>query len=729
MPDDEINLHQLLGVLRESRWTLFFSLVIGLMCSRAFIFLTTPIYEADALVQVESENRSTLNKALGELADLAGDKTPMAAEIEIIKSRMVIGKVIDDLDLEVIARPHHFPIFGAAVARYYGDLAGPASPLFGLETYAWGGEHIAIGSLELPSAMLGRRLLLMATQAGYKLIDENQHELAEGKVGVPLVFKTRYGSASIFVRELRARTNTQFLVVRLPRSAAIGTLKNKLSVMERGKQSGMINVSYSDPDPQKVTNVVNSLVSAYQRQNLERRSVEAEQTLEFLNQQLPELKKKVEASESALNKFRLQNGSADLTKETELVLQQSVELETQRVGLMQKREEVLRRFTASHPVVQALDGQMRQINSEQNGVAVRVKGLPETQQELLSLARDMEVNNHLYTELLNSSQQLQVAKAGTVGNVRIIDRAVLPLNSSKPRKSVIMAMGTTLGLFLGLLLVYFRQAYRDGVSDPKLIENHLGLPTYAAIPYAKEQRQLTKLIGRDSKDGTQKILAVSDPSTLAIEAMRSLRTSLHFALMESSSNVVMLTGPTPSIGKSFITINLGAVLAMSGKRVVVVDADLRRGYLHKYVSADRASGLSDFIVGTKDVPDIIKTTPLNGLFLVSTGDLPPNPSELLLHERFPQLIRTLSQQYDYVLLDTPPVFAVTDAAVIGQVASCALLVLKAGKHPMRAIEECVRRLRQGGISLKGTLFNQVESGSGRYSLGYEYQYEYKRLKQ
>jgi tyrosine-protein kinase Etk/Wzc len=425
-----------------------------------------------------------------------------------------------------------------------------------------------------------------------------------------------------------------------------------------------------------------------------------------------------------MNKFRLDNGSADLTKETELVLQQSVELETQRVALLQKREEVMRRFTPNHPVVQALDGQLRQIAGEQVGVSLRVKGLPDTQQELLSLARDMEVNSQLYTALLNSSQELQIAKAGTVGNVRVIDYALTPVSAAKPKKGMILVLGVVLGIFGGMAAVFIRQALRHGVRDPIVVEQHVGLPTYATIPFADEQRRMVRLLQRGNVQGAHRILAAANPSVPAVEALRSLRTSLHFALLEASNNVVMLTGPSPSVGKSFVAINLGAVLAMSGKRVVVVDADLRRGHLHEYFSAPRAPGVSDFIAGG-DLASIVRTSPVSNLHLIPTGTLPPNPAELLLHGRFSELINTLSQHYDHVLIDTPPVLAVTDAIIIGQLASCTLLVLKAGEHPLRAIEESARRLRQAGVQLRGTVFNQVGLSGSHYGYGYGYGYGYK----
>jgi tyrosine-protein kinase Etk/Wzc len=722
--DGELSLRDVVAPILEGRWWIAAALLAGLICSIAYVFAATPIFEADALVQVEQDAKS-INRALGEFAAMLGEQTTTTAELEILRSRMVIGKVVEGLNLEIVAAPRYFPIVGRAIARHHSALGDVPLPPLLAGHYAWGGEHIEVASLEVPASLLGEILTLEALgQDRYALSDPLGRRLLEGQVGIPAA-SPQSDAVRVFVRDLHAAPGVQFQLRKLPRSAAIRQVTERVSVTERGNQSGIISVGFEDPDPQRVTAVVNALIGAYQRQNVERRSAEAEQTLSFLKQQLPEVRKDVEASEAALNRFRLKNGSADLTKETELVLQQSVALETQRVALKQKREEALNRFTPAHPAVQTLEAQLHQLEIEQNSIASRVKQLPDTQQELLSLNRDAEVNNQLYTALMNSSQELQVAKAGTVGNVRVVDYALPPLHAAKPRRALALAIGAVLGLLLGVAMVFLRQALRQGVRDPRAVEQKLGLPTYASIPYASEQRRLVKRMRRGKRSAPEvRLLAVTDPGSPAVEALRSLRTSLHFAMLEAGNNIVMLTGSRPAVGKSFVSVNLGAVLAMSGKRVAVVDADLRRGRLHDYLGLDCVPGVSDYVAGTDDLVACVQASGVANLHLVPTGTLPPNPAELLLHERFGQLLATLSKAYDHVLVDTPPVLAVTDAAVIGRHASCALLVLKAGEHPLREIEDTVQRMRRAGVQLRGTLFNQVGRSAADYGYGYGSTYRY-----
>ena len=724
--DDEIDLRELVGVLLAGRLTLIASVLIAVVLALAYCFVATPIFDADALVQVELEENS-LDSALGDMAEMLSSTTPVTAEIEIVKSRMVVGKVVDQLTLDIRAEPKYFPLIGNALARRFkpNEDQPLADPFLGLEDFAWGGESIEIGSVQVPNDLLDRPLVLYYLgQERYELFDGDGERLLSGQVGTLSLGapSTSGEGVRMFVTDIVARPQTRFEVTKYRRLDIVNSLSGRLSVTEKGKDSGILLVQLEGADRQRITDTVNALVTVYQRQNVERKSAEAAQTLTFLETELPRLRKQLDASESALNQYRLEEGSADLTKETELVLQQVVELETTRVGLEQQREQALQRFTPQHPSVQAIDGQLAQIRGEQKALEDRIKQLPETQQALLRLKRDVDVNTTLYTALLNNSQELQLAKAGTVGNVRIIDYAEPASDPSKPKKSLILAVSIVLGGFIGMVLIFIRRALHSGVEDPMEVERMLGLPTYASIPFADEQMKIQRLVSKGRAQG--QILAHIQPNNVAVEALRSLRTALHFALLEAENNIIMLTGPSPGLGKSFVSINLGAVLAGAGQRVMVLDADMRRGHLHEYVASGRAPGLSDYIAGDASLADVTRDTVVENLKFISTGTTPPNPAELLLSESFSELLKKLSAEYDHVLVDTPPVLAVTDAAVIGRQAGCSLLVLKAGEHPMRMVEECVRRLQNSGVALKGTLFNQMGRQGGKYGYGYGYGYGY-----
>jgi tyrosine-protein kinase Etk/Wzc len=720
--DDEIDLRDLIAAISGGRWILLAVTFAFLVLGAFYSWVAVRVFDADAMVQVEKQ-QSGFSAALGEMAELMGTPSAVSAEVELLKSRMIVGSVVDSLQLTIVARPNYFPVIGRAVARGHrvgSDEERLASAFLGLRGYAWGGEFIRVSAFDVPSALVGSVFELEATASGFKLRHGGKPVLAGGFGQRLEGFVDGGHPVAIFVQDLVAAPGTRFTVLREDRTDAIGRIQANLRVSERGKDSGILQVSYSSADPNLAREIVNRLMIAYQRQNIERKSAEAAQTLAFLEAQLPEIREKLEGAESSFNSYRLREGSADLTKETELILQQSVQLESARMQLDQRRQEALQRFTPNHPTIVAIDSQLQSVREEQQAVTNRVKGLPETQQELLRLARDVEVNTALYTNLLNNYQELQVVKAGTIGNVRIVDYAVNPREPSKPKVPLILALSVVLGAFAGAAAIFVRRALRPAVNDPTEVERVVGLSTYATVPFTPVQRRLL----RQSNKGEGQLLAFVDPQNIAIEALRSLRTSLHFAMMDSANNVLMLTGPGPGLGKSFISINLGAVLAASGKRVVVVDGDMRRGHLNEYVNCQRAPGLSDYCAGHADIKEVLRRTVMDGLWVVPTGAIPPNPAELLLTGKFTELVKSLSENFDYVVIDTPPILAVTDAAIVGKLVGSTFVVLKAGEHPMPIIQDTVSRLRTAGVNVSGTIFNQV----GRPGTGYagdRYGYEYK----
>jgi tyrosine-protein kinase Etk/Wzc len=716
---DSFDLRDLVDTVIEGRGLIGLALIATLFVSGVYLWIARPQFQADGLVQVELRQKG-FGAALGDLSDMVGGgMVPTTAELELVKSRLVLGRVADALKLEIDVQPRYFPIFGQGFARRWVSTGSPRPAILGLDGYAWGGEKARVGRFDVPDELIGKYLTLRATTDGFELVDSDTL-LLQGRSGEATEAPYEGKTISIFVTELIARPGTEFRIAHRRRADVIRQLQTQIRVAEKGRFSGIIGITYEHADPTLAVTVVNEMLKAYQDQNVERRSAEAAQTLEFLNEQLPKVRERVEVAEGALNRFRLLHKTADLTKETELVLQQSVAVETTRMELEQKKQELLRRFTADHPAIQAVDAQLAQVSQENQTLAGRVRGLPEQQQELLRLSRDVQVGTELYTALLNNAQELQIAKAGTVGSVRIIDRAELPTRPSRPKKGLTMVLSVMLGLMLGVVLVFVRQALKHGVQDPAAVERAMGIANYAVIPYTgAERKQWLK-----GKEAGSKVLVVSTPQDIAVEALRSLRTALHFALVEARNNIVMLTGPAPGVGKTFVTINLAALLAAGGKRVVVVDADMRRGHLHDYVERERGPGLSDLIAGDCTADKVVHTTSIGGLSLVTSGTVPPNPAELLLNERFSGFLKTLSGQFDYVLVDTPPVLAVTDASIVGVLTGSTLLVLKAGEHPLRAIDESVRRLRHAGTEVKGTVFNQVHSQSRRYGYRYGYGYTY-----
>nr|WP_315239890.1 polysaccharide biosynthesis tyrosine autokinase [uncultured Albidiferax sp.] len=721
-PEEEINFGEIVASVMEQKWLIIVITSLALALGIMVVVVTTPTYKADALLQVEEKAKGGGIAALKDLEPLLGDSTTVAAELEILNSRMVLGRAVSKLNLDIVARPRYAPVIGWAVARRFDD-EGFRQPVWGMNQFAWGGESIQVASLNVPEALLGDPLALVAGANGsYVLLDSDGVALLKGQVGQPAAGN----GVSVLVTALAARPQTEFVLSRLSAEEALDALRENLTIKELGKKSGVIQLAITGRDKPFLPMVLDEIVNIYFNQNVERRSAESEKTLVFLEAQLPALKAQLDTAEAAYNNYRQSRGSVDLNLETQSVLQSVVLVDTDIAKLRQEREELRQGFTEQHPRVMALDAKLALLKQRRAGFDLGVAKLPDTQQTALRLKRDVEVSTTLYIGLLSTAQQLRITKAGTVGDVRILDKAVASYLPVAPKPKLILAVALVLGLFASLALVWLLRMLRMVVDNPDTIEKRLGLPVYASIPHSKAEDALV-LRGKKSKEGQGELLAVTQPDDDAIESLRSLRTTLHFALLNAPRNSVLITGPSQGIGKSFVSKNLAAVLAQSGKRVVVVDADLRKGHLHKEFGLPRKGGVSEYIGGTLELPAVIHGSSVPGLSVVTTGQLPPNPSELLMHPRFEELLIDLEGLFDIVIVDAPPVLAVSDAAIVGRMTGATLLVARSGRHPVRELEQTVKRLNQAGVQVKGFVFNDLDLNRQRYRYGYEgyvYRYSY-----
>ena len=718
--EEGISLGEILATLMEYKWLIASITLAALIIGLAFTFVSKPVYRADGLLQVEEKSSGV--GSLKALQPLLGDDTTVSAEVEILGSRMVLGRVVEKLKLDLIATPKTFPLIGGTIARRYAGEE-PNTPLLGLSSYAWGGEVIQVDSLDVPRPYLDQQLILTLGEAGaFSIADKDDEVVLKGTVGT----RASSNGFSVFIAQIKARPDTRFRLTKLSAESAIADIRNKYAVKERGKKSGVLELSLIGPDAKQIELVLDEIQNVYVRQNVERRSAEAEKTLKFLDAQLPALKVQVDAAEAAYNNYRQSRGSLDLSLETQGVLKSVVEVEDAAVKLKQEREELRQRFTSEHPTVQAVDAKLARLNDRRKQFDGEVSRLPETQQTVLRLARDVEVSTKLYTELLNTAQQLKVSKAGTVGDVRVIDSAAVARQPIGAKPLAILSIAILLGLVVSLITIWLLRTLRVVVEDPETIEAQLGLPVYATVPHSKSELALDRRLKKG--EGTGELLAVKFPEDDAVESLRSLRTTLHFALLDAQQNSLLITGSSPGLGKSFISKNLGAVLAQLGKRVVIIDADMRRGHINKEFGLPRAMGVSEFVTGQATLENIIKPTSVPNLYVVTTGQIPPNPSELLMHSRFEELLKQLSEQFDNLIVDAPPILAVSDAAIIGRHVGATLMVARAGKHPIRELEQAVKRMNQAGVQVKGFVFNDLNTDRQRYRYGYKgyvYRYSYK----
>ncbi|MCG9674500.1 polysaccharide biosynthesis tyrosine autokinase [Vibrio chagasii] len=704
---DEIDLGKLLGILLDAKWLIMLTTFIFAVLGIAFALLSTPVYKADALIQIEEKSSGGISSMVGDMGELFSQESSATTEVEIIKSRMILGETVDKFNLTTVTAPIYAPIVGKGFARLTGDINHIAVSRFTLPSYASDYSHTI--------------QILDAEQGTYQLVRDDERVILQGQVGE---FATA-DDYSLFVAGFESHNGFEFSIVEQSRLEAIEWLKKSLSLFEQGKQTGILKLSFEGENKQQITEILNHISQIYFLQNVKRNSAEAEKSLEFLESHLPGIKSELTSYEDTLNNYRQKNESIDLGLEAQSTLKVMVELEAQLNELTFKESEISQRFTKDHPAYKSLLDKRKTLLLEKDRLNKQVQKLPKTQREVLRMTRDVEVNQQIYIQLLNKVQELSIIKAGTVGNVRILDDAQAYKLAVKPKKPLIVLLATLLGGMLSVVFVLVKAAFHRGVESPDQIEQ-IGLPVYAAVPKSDLQIELTNRFKskKVQTKGAQALLAESNPADLSVEALRGLRTSLHFAMLEAKNNVLMISGPAPGIGKSFISTNFAAVAAKTGQKVLIIDADMRKGYLQQSFGVKWDNGLSDVLSNKQEFAQSIKATPVDNLDILTRGQVPPNPSELLMHPRFAELMEWASKQYDLVIVDTPPVLAVTDPSIVGAFAGTTLMVARYGQNTIKEIDVARNRFEQSGIEVKGVIFNAIEKkASSSYGYGY-YNYAY-----
>lgn len=707
---DEIDLGRLVGELIDHRKLIISITALFTLFSLVYALFTTPVYQADAMIQVEQKQG---NAILNNLSQMLPDSQPQSApEIALLQSRMILGKTVDDLNLQTRVTKKYFPLVGAGWARLTDEKQ---STIFVSRFY--------VSSNKDDDDFKAKITIVDPT---HYIFSGSGFEL-KGTVGELI----DGNGVSIKVDSIDASVGTTFNISLVTRLKAITDLQKMFAVTDQGKDTGILTLTVTGDNPVLIKKILDSISENYLAQNIARQAAQDQKSLDFLNQQLPKVREDLDTAEGKLNAYRRQNDSVDLSLEAKSVLDQIVNVDNQLNGLTFRESEISQLYTKEHPTYKALLEKRKTLQDERLKLNKRVSAMPETQQVILRLSRDVESGRAVYMQLLNRQQELNIAKSSAIGNVRIIDPAVTQPKAVKPKKALIVLIGIILGGMISVGLILLRVFLRRGIESPEQLED-IGINVYASVPVAETLSKSAEKSKKWSKkeEIVKGLLAIDNPADLAIEAIRGLRTSLHFAMMEARNNVLMISGASPNAGKTFISTNLAAVIAQSGKRVLVVDTDMRKGYTHKLFDLDNSSGLSDFLSGKVEISKVVKPTSTAGMDLITRGMVPPNPAELLMHKRFEELISWAGEHYDIVILDTPPVLAVTDAAIIGRYAGTTLLVARFELNTAKEIEVSVKRFEHSGITTKGCILNGVvKKASSYYGYGYNhYGYSYNEEK-
>ncbi|MGH6890083.1 MAG: polysaccharide biosynthesis tyrosine autokinase [Rhizomicrobium sp.] len=705
-------LANLLGIISESRWLITGIVAAVLVLGLAYAFLAPKTYEADTTLQVLTQQSGGLTGLETLSALVQGAAIPTEAEIELLQTRAVLVPVIHKERLDLSLENGTVPVIGWVQSR----LCNPPA---------------RIGSFNVPTGLLDQPFVIRPLAGGhYRLFDPNGKFVLEGSVGRPAAGRVDAdqgpGIVSLEIGSIASCTSG-FEITRSSTGEAVEALIGRMSVREVGLQTGLVSVTLRGGSPAKVAAVANDIAQANVEQNIRQNSAQAARQLEFLKSQFADLNKQMQTAQAKLAVFLMQHPTmAALSQNAQYLVTQAAALE-QEIGPLEAQSAMEKAaLGAQSPRLAELSAELRALRSQRASLLSGIAKLPRDEQTLVNLQTDVTTAQNLYTSMLNQVQTLQVAKAGTVGDVVVVDPAITPFRPIAPKKSLDAALSVLLGLVLGLGAAFGRRALSQAVDDPEVIEDRLSLSVYAVLMHSSAQRRIDR--ARTADPASPLLLSLQKPDEPAIEGLRSLRTSLHLLAAPPNREVVCVTSLSPHEGKTFVSANLACLFAQSGLRVLLVDADLRRGHIHKLFGQTRGAGFAQLLKGEATLAQATRSTSIERLDILATGALPQDTGELLANGRIGPALSECSALYDLVVLDATPVMAVSDAFIVARHCSQNLLVVKYATHSVRQLRAGLRNFARHDIPIRGCVLNNVDQAAQRYAYrryGYKYSYGYK----
>ncbi|MEK5788271.1 polysaccharide biosynthesis tyrosine autokinase [Acinetobacter johnsonii] len=697
--DDTIDLKELFFSLISEWKVITLCILLSIVSAIIYLCTTENVYQTDALVQIKSNKSSPLAglssdmAAMASLAGLGGmGSSSTQSEIELLKSRAILGQAIKDLNLDIQIQPKENFFQKIVSDNNYIKTYTTQDILLKKE-----GQRLVIAQFQVPKFYENKALLLTFEDNKYKIHDyKTEQLLKEGELNRVL----RDGPWNISVSG-NINSGQQFILQKNSLPVAMSNMLKNFDAQEKGKGTGILELTYQGENPVNIPNLLNTVLNIYKQQDINRSVTDKDQQVAFLEKQLPELKEDLNNSERQFNQFRKKYGTVDVKGESELYLKQSMELEIQKVQLQQKQAELGAQYTAEHPAMQAISAQLTTLNTKISEVNNKVKQLPEIQRLYLQYYRDVEIKNQLYTGLLTTYQSLNIAKAGELGKVSIVDYAVEPVKPVKPRKLIILVLSIFVGGFIGILIALVRNFLHSGIRN---IEPITTKHTLRNLGKVNQYNSLNK----NSKQYAHP-LAILEPSALPIEQMRKIATSIQYAAQLSGQPVVQMLGTTKNIGTSTLTANLAIILAQMNLKVILIDSDLRQGQLKDYFNIETTIGLSDYLNGTAALGSIITPTQQAKLDLISNGKEEINPVSLLSKPEMARLLEQLKDTYDFILVDGTAILDVSDSQILAKLINTNILVTRYSYTSEQEIEMALESFKNSGHSIQGIILNMVRN--------------------
>jgi capsular exopolysaccharide synthesis family protein len=742
-----IDLEKLRAVIGKNKWWILFLFltccVVGYLTTR----WTKDLYESESELKLDIKRDAT---------DLGIDKLVqepnvdvVSGEIEQIKSKLFFSRILDSLKLRV---------------SYYSD----GNVLFD-EMYKRSPFRVEVFSAARKNEDV-RFYLFPLTEHSFQLRRGLQGNLINGNYGIVLrdndLKIVIYNSAHITESE----SNDYYFVIN-SRESLTNYLAKNIGVEPLNFNANTIRISFKDHNAFKAQDIVNKVDSLYIYYSNEQKNLANKQKIDWLNSELSAVDKRMEAFENYFEAFTLQNKSSDLGLDMRKTINQINRLDSQRYSLNKKILELNRlienvisdkKVTTSSQysflpeflnkkleayAVMAQERDRLSLAYNENTLAFRQKekelsflkdqlfgqlnqlketwlknlteiveqkvrlekeftSMPDKNTKFLKNQRFYNLFTEFYLSMMQSKAQFEIAQAGTTPDFKILSSATLPDLPISPKKGVILAIGVVAGIVLNFFFIGIVYLLNDKVTSVKEIEQSMDLPVLGVIPSSSLPAVTT--------------IHVSDnPKSMVSESIRSLRTNLDFFTSGGNKKVITISSSVSGEGKSFLAMNLGGVLAMSNKKVALVDLDMRKTKKASPGLGDQpGQGLSTILIKKNTWQECVQKTSIENLDFIPSGPHPPNPSELLLNEEFSKFIHEIQQQYDFVLIDTPPVGLVTDGIMAMRKSDLSIYVVRANYSKKEFLKNIERIIAVNKLSNVAIVLNALSRPGKAYGYGY-----------
>ncbi len=705
-----------LKLLLSHKLGLVLTLLLGLGLAWLYLISTKPVYETSALVEVV-ERGNLFDDDGGSATDW--NAPTIKEEANRLRSRRVLQPVVDNYDLRTSVSARRVPVLSDLAARIP-FIGNTISGLDAARPYAWAETELTLAELAVPRRLEDSALTLTALGDGqYSLALADRVLLDSASVGQRM--QIDLGNAetiTIAVDSLDARDGVEFDVVQHSLEETITQLRDRLSTETSDTKSRMITVKLAGRDPDQIARITNAIVTEYQAVRLGSENLATRTELELYEEDLPRVEQELREAEVALSEFRRNSQSYDEDAQTRAKIGQLNKLETQLIDLQIARDELRERYTDVHPSLRKQNKEIAVVQRAINTIAGSIRTRPDTQRELSVLEQQVATKLSLFTEMSEKLQKLRVAQAGNVGSVDIYDPALAPRKPISPNGPLAI-VGATLGtLFLYLLWLTLRSALTTKITDQESLERASGLPVYMNIPKSAAQKRIAngpavvdprRLLpgSSDSEDVvSSRVLAIAKPDDYSVENLRGLRSMLEDVMAGADNNVLMVTSPLPSMGKSFVSLNLAVLLAQAGRRVLLIDADYQRGQMHKSLGLQVGPGLPEVVRGKSELRETVRATAVQNLYCIPRGFSGDAGSvQMPSDKEFAAFMQVVAPRFDIAIIDTPPVLSVATAASLGRHAGSTIMVVKEGEVKEPQLNESIKRLMFSGVRVSGCILN------------------------